>query len=128
MFISKKKNKSLDYKIDNYKMKDSYDSSSLIVGNLEYISNESTAPTIITTSEKYLFEVLIVNGEIKYREIFTGFVSDLKPSNFFNLPYVVNTTTLKKQLPTVSKNISKYALLLVLNEINIKENAKILKK
>ena len=69
MFISNKKNKSSDYKIDNYKMKDSYDSSSLIVGNLEYISNESTAPTIITTSEKYLFEVLIVNGEIKYREI-----------------------------------------------------------
>ncbi len=129
MFGKKKenqKNNSLNLNNENYQMKDSYYSNNIVVANLEYISNDEM-PMVIQTNQKYIFEVINENNKIRYREIFTGFIADSEESNYFNLPYVVNITELKEQLPSVANNIHKYGLLIVLNEINT-NNTKILKK
>lgn len=132
MFGKKKEKQisdSLNFKSENYQMKDSYNADNLVVANLEYISSEVTpnGPMVKTTTQKYIFENLNENGKIRYREIFTGFIADSE-GYCFDLPYVVNIISLKEQLPLVANSIPKYGLLLVLNELNAKNKTKILKK
>ena len=126
----KKENDTLNFKSENYKMKDSYNSDNLVVANLEYISSEATpyGPMVKKTTQKYIFEILNENGKTRYREIFTGFIADYEESHYFDLPYVVDVIALKEQTPEVANNIPKYGLLLVLNEVNTKKNTKKLKK
>ena len=126
----KQKNDSLNFESENYQMKDSYNADNLVVANLEYISNEATpyGPMIKKTTQKYIFENLNENGKTKYREIFTGFIADSEESHYFNLPYAVNIIALKEQVPSVANNISKYGLLLILNEVNTKNKRKKLEK
>ena len=93
MFGKKKQNKgndSLNFKSENYKMSDSYQSDNLIAANLEYISSEPTTygPMVKSTEQKYIFEVINDNGKIRYREIFTRFIADDNESCYFDLPYV----------------------------------------
>lgn len=133
MFGKKKQNKgndSLNFESENYQMKDSYSADNLVIANLEYVSNEPRpcGPMIQKTTLTYIFEILNENNKIRYREIFTGFIADSEESHYFNLPYVVNIIALKERVPSVSSSIPKYGLLLVLNEINIKNNTKKLKK
>ena len=128
MFGKKKQNKreeTLDFKNNDYKMKDIFDSDNLVVANLEYISSEATpnGPMVKRTTQKYLFELIYENDKIRYREIFTGFIADTE-NHYFDLPYVVNIVSLKEQEPTVAKQVHKYGLLLVLNEINTKKEEK----
>lgn len=52
-------------------------------------------------------------------------VADDKESIYFNLPYVVNIISLKELVPSVSKELPKYSLLLLLNEVNIIEKSKV---
>ena len=124
MFNKKKDNS--NFKENSYIMKDNYITDNLVVANLEYVSNMVTphGPKVIITEQKYFFEIIEENGKVRYREIFTGFIADLDEKMFFNLPYVVNVISLKEQIPTIADNISKYALLLALNEINTKEYIK----
>ena len=129
MFGKKKEEKnkdSLNFKSDNYQMKESYNTDTLVVGNLEYISSEATpyGPMIVQTEQKYIFEVINDKGKIRYREIFTGFIADSEESHYFDLPYIVNIIELKEHVSAVASSIPKYALLLVLNEINIKNSLK----
>ena len=126
----KQKNDSLNFKSENYQMKDNYNVDNLVVANLEYISSEATpyGPMVKKTTQKYIFEILNENGKTRYREIFTGFIADCEESNYFDLPYAVNIITLKEQVPSVANNIPKYGLLLVLNEVNTKNKTKKLKK
>lgn len=129
MFGKKKQNKeeaALCLKSEHYKMKETFESDNLVVANLEYISDEVTpyGPMIKRTTQKYLFELINENDKIRYREIFTGFIADSEGNDYFNLPYVVNIVSLKEQEPTIAKQISKYALLLVLDEINTKKTEK----
>ena len=128
MFGKKKQNKreeTLDFKSNNYKIKDIFDSDNLVVANLEYISSEATpyGPMVKRTTQKYLFELIYENDKIRYREIFTGFIADTE-NHYFDLLYVVNVVSLKEQEPTVAKQVHKYGLLLVLNEINTKKEEK----
>ena len=130
MFIRKKQNKkdtSLDFKSENYKMKDSYNSDDLVVANLEYVSNSgmSFSPMVEQTTQKYIFEEIEENGKKRFQEVFTGFIADDKESIYFNLPYVVNIISLKELVPSVSKELPKYSLLLLLNEVNIIEKSKV---
>ena len=117
-----KEEKTLDFKSNNYMMKDSYNSDDLVIANLEYVSNKPThfGPAIVSTEQKYIFEVISENGKVRYREIFTGFIAQACESHF-NLPYVTNIVKLKSQIPTVVSSVPKYGLLLVLNEINTKK-------
>ena len=129
MFGKKKEEKnkdSLNFKSDNYQMKESYNTDTLVVGNLEYISSEATpyGPMIVQTEQKYIFEVINDKGKIRYREIFTGFIADSEESHYFDFPYIVNIIELKEHVSAVASSIPKYALLLVLNEINIKNSLK----
>ena len=116
MFKSKKKNSLVD---KNYKMKEIYNTDSLLVGSLGYLSNEATpyGPMDKVTKQKYIFEEIIEDDKIRYREIFTGFVLDLE-NNIFNLPYIVDIRPLKDFVPNIRNEVHKYALLLVLNDVN----------
>ena len=109
-------------------MKDSYTTDTLVIGNLEYISSRVTpgGPMVVKTTQRYLFELLQEDGKIRYREIFTGFKgdSDDNKSNYFDLPYVVDIVPLKEQVPSVSDCVPKYGLLLLLDEVNSKQNEK----
>ena len=67
---------------------------------------------IETTKQKYIFEITNIEGNIRYREIFTGFIADVE-EHYFDLPYVVNIKSLNEEIPTVAKNIPKYGLLLL---------------
>ena len=120
----------LNFKTENYKMQDSYKADNLVVANLEYISSEATpyGPMVKKTTQKYIFEMINENGKIRYREIFTGFIADFEESHYFDLPYVVDIISLVEQVPSVANTISKYGLLLVLNEVNTKNETKKLKK
>ena len=120
-----KREEALNFKSNNYKIKDTFDTDSLVVANLEYISNEETpySPMVKRTTQKYLFELIYENDKIRYREIFTGFIADTE-NYYFNLPYVVNIVPLKELEPTIANQINRYALLLVLNEINTKKEEK----
>ena len=126
----KQKSDSLSFKSENYQMKDSYNADNLVVANLEYISSEPTpyGPMVKKTTQKYIFEILTENSKVRYREIFTGFIADSEESHYFDFPYVVNIIALKEQAPSVANNVPKYGLLLVLNEVNTKNNTKKLKK
>ena len=109
------------FETKDYQMKYQYPASSLLVGNLEYVSNQEEMPTVVRTNQKYLFELVEDEGKLKYREVFTGFVTEgEKECVFFNLPYVVEPIALKEVLPDVSEHLTKFALLLALDEINFK--------
>lgn len=126
----KQKNDSLNFKSENYQMKDIYNADNLVVANLEYISSDVTpyGPMVKKTTQKYIFEILNENGKTRYREIFTGFIADCEESHYFDLPYAVNIIKLNEQVPSVANNIPKYGLLLVLNEANTENKTKKLKK
>lgn len=115
-----------------YKMKNNYSADKLIVANFERISSEATmyGPMVETTEQKYLFEIYKINGsEIKYREIFTGFIANDK-EKFFDLPYVVNPHPFTDYFPeTKGTDVPKLSLLWAQNEINYtKKDKKELKK
>lgn len=121
--------KKLDFKIDNYYIKDSYKSCDLFIAKLEYISSDKTydAPMVIQTKQKYIFEKVIMDEKVKYIEVFTGFIADTK-SDYFDLPYVVEIKSLKEIVPTIADTIHKYGMLLLLEEINNLEKGKVYKK
>lgn len=129
MFGKKKQNKEeekLDFQTKNYQMNDTYKTENLVVGNLQYISSKYTGgsgPKVETTKQKYIFEKIEVDDNIRYREVFTGFIADTD-SNYFDLPYVINIKPLKDVIKTVAEIIPKYGLLLAIDEINKMENIK----
>lgn len=118
----------LNFKSKNYNMSDNYKSSDLVTANLEYVSSSYTpnGPIVERTNQKYIFEIIKESENIRYREIFTGFIADTE-NHYFDLPYVVNIKALKEEVPTVSNNIPKYGLLLLINEINVPKKVKVKK-
>lgn len=103
-----------------YRMKELYDANDLVVANLEYITNDSYGYTI-TLKQKYIFEVVDVNGQKKYREVFTGYIFDTSEGEkFFNYPYVSNIIPLKEVIPEITNEIAKLSLLLIVDEVNNK--------
>ena len=130
----KRENSSLNFKSENYCMKDNYKSGDLVVGNLEYVSSKYTdfGPMVETTKQRYIFEKIIEeDGKIRYREIFTGFIADTE-SAYFDLPYAVNLKPINEALENIAEEVPKYGLMLVSNEINkiqkVKVKAKIKKQ
>ena len=127
MFLKEKK-KSFESK--NYKMKSDYNTADLVVANLQYVSNEETlyGPMVQTTNQRYIFEKVDCKGKVGYREVFTGFRASLEKAKFFSLPYMIDVVPLREEVPEISNNVSKYGLLLVVDEINTKKVTKSLKK
>ncbi len=106
----------------NYQMKDKYNADELVIANLERVSDEESDFGIIdeVTKQKYIFEIINENENIRYREIFTGFIADNNVARFY-LPYVVNPKpfTDSDYFPeTKGKQIPKLAFLWLMNEIN----------
>ena len=125
MFMRKKKTL-LNFESKNYVISNNYKSSDLVVANLEYVSsaNVSGEPMIERTKQKYIFETIEAHKTIRYREIFTGFIVDTD-SQYLDLPYVVNIKRLDEEIPTVANNVTKYGLLLLVNEINAPKKMKV---
>lgn len=106
----------------NYTMKKSYQADELVVAELKRISNdfdfEELSVAVITTEQKYLFEIVWEDAKMKYREVFTGFIANDK-SEYINLPYVGNPKPLVEVLPELEhRDLSKLNLILVSNNIN----------
>ena len=122
----KKKEDSLKFKSENYKMKDLYKKEDLIVANLEYVMSAYVdfSPMVKKTQQRYIFEKIEEDGKIRYREVFTGFIADTE-SSYFDLPYVVNIKPIDKVLNNVTAELPKYSLLLAIDEINTTQKVKV---
>lgn len=106
---------------ENYTMAEIYDAEKLVVGKLEYISSDFTefGPMVKKMSQNYIFEPIVINGIVKYQEVFTGFIVGDSAEGYFDLPYVVDIEGLTEILVTYKqKKIPKLGMLLTLNEIN----------
>ena len=130
MFGRKKNNKvnneNQDFKTNNYQMTDTYITNNLVVGNLEYVSSNYTTsgPMVETTKQKYIFEKVVIDDKVKYREVFTGFIADTD-TNYFDLPYIVHVQPIKEVIKTIAETVPKYGLLLAIDEINKLDNKKV---
>ena len=126
MFWKKKKKEKenkdkVKFETENYIMPEYFDVSKLVVANLESISNETELPTVSTTDQKYIFEKINDNDRTRYKEVFTGFITDIEDNcHYFNYPYLVNIVSLKEALPTIRDSVPKFSLLLILDEVNTK--------
>ena len=105
----------------NYVMAEIYDAENLVVGKLEVISSDVTefGPMVKKTSQNYIFEPIVINGVIKYQEIFTGFIAGDSAEGYFDLPYVVDMVALTEILVDYKQEkIPKLGMLLTLNDVN----------
>ena len=117
-----KNKKKSEFGDEEYQMKDNYDTSKLVIARLKRVSRGyvTGGPMIKTTCQKYIFEVIEDRRgeEIRYREVFTGFIADSKAENF-NLPYVYETEKFTDYFPeTEGKSLPKLSLIWILNDIN----------
>lgn len=120
-----------------YTMKERYNADELIVANFQRISSEGTdfGPKIETTNQKYIFEKIVSENSIKYREIFTGFITECVDDTskdgfdfqYFDLPYVFEPKKFTDYFPeTKGIEIPKLSLIWAQNDINYtkaKDNA-----
>ena len=100
----------------NYVMAEIYDAENLVVGKLEVISSDVTefGPMVKKTSQNYIFEPIVINGVIKYQEIFTGFIAGDSAEGYF-----VDMVALTEILVDYKQEkIPKLGMLLTLNEVN----------
>ena len=121
MFGKRKKrdHSTLDFKTPNYGMSDSYKTENLVVAKLQYVSSKYTdfGPMVETTKQRYIFEKIEEDDQLRYREVFTGFVAKTS-EEFFDLPYVVDIKPLQEVVPSVAEEVPKYGLLLLIDEVN----------
>ena len=100
-----------------YKMKKKYDISMLYAGKLKYKSSEYISDKKMDNKDdlSFIFERIIENKQVKYREVFTGMLVD-KNSECLDLPYITDIIP----LATYYSNgiIDNYELLRILNDIN----------
>lgn len=118
---NKKKNISMINK--NYRMKEMYEADNLVVGKFRKITDKYIdGKQVDTTTElKYIFEMIIVDKEIKYQEIFTGYIVDTK-ENCFNVPFLVDIAEFTSYFPNINGVfIHKANLLWYLDGVNQKE-------
>jgi len=104
----------------NYTMAEIYDAEKLVVGKFKYISNDVTefGPMVKKTSQNYIFEPIVINGIVKYQEVFTGFIVG-DSEEYFDLPYVVDMEKLTEiSVDYKQTKIPKLGMLLTLNEVN----------
>lgn len=102
-------------------MAEMYDAEKLVVGKLEYISSDVTefGPMVKKTSQNYIFEPIVINGMIKYQEVFTGAIIGDSDEEYFDLPYVVDMEELTEILVGYKQTkIHKLGMLLTLNDVN----------
>lgn len=101
-------------------MADVYDAEKLVVGKFKYISNDVTefGPMVKKTSQNYIFEPIVINGIVKYQEVFTGFIVG-DSEEYFDLPYVVDMEKLTEiSVDYKQTKIPKLGMLLTLNDVN----------
>ena len=85
----KKDHSTLNFKTPNYTMNDEYNTKNLVVAKLQYVSSKPTdfGPMVETTKQRYIFEKVEEEDNVRYREVFTGFVAK-DSEEYFDLPYV----------------------------------------
>ncbi len=127
MFGKKKNNNPFGDK--NYSMKEKYYADELFVANFKRISSALTnyGPVIETTTQKFIFEKLNLNNTVKYREIFTGFITDCVDEThkngvnfkYFDIPYVYEPQKFTDYFPEATGLVvPKLSLIWTLNDLN----------
>lgn len=103
--------------------KKEYEAEKLVIGKLEYVSSEfmEGGPISKRTNQYYLFEPIIVDGEMRYQEVFTGFIASDKLEGYFDLPYIIAIENLTEVLPGYEGlMIPRLGMLLLLDGVNSK--------
>ena len=102
----------------NDHMKESYKANSLVAAKWGQISDKEKnfSPMVKTTVKKYIFEVIVDNGEIKYKEVFTGLVVSEKEN--LSSPYIVDPEPLTDIISTLQKNVPAECLFWMQEYIN----------
>lgn len=124
--FEKKKNEFGD---KGFKMKDYYEADNLFVARLQRISSRyiEFGPMVETTEQKYIFELVKDGKNIRYREIFTGFITDKVDDTskggfdfkYFDLPYVFEPEKYTKYFPQVKGlTLPKLSLIWTQNDLN----------
>lgn len=123
------KNKRNEFGDKGYKMKDHYEADKLVVARFQRISSGyiEFGPMVETTEQKYIFELVQDGKKIRYREIFTGFITDNVDdtskngvdSKYFDLPYVFEPEKFTKYIPQAKGlTLPKLSLIWTQNDIN----------
>lgn len=111
-----------------YRMKDHYYADNLIVARLQRVSSLNL--TVETTNQKYIFEPIYDKETIKYREVFTGFMTEKIDVSYkietasieykyLNIPYVYELEKFTNYFPELKgKIIPKLSLIWFQNDIN----------
>lgn len=126
MFKSKKKDVCIDRNVSDINRL--YDISSLVIGRLQRMNNlrGNGGPSIESTKQRYVFEVINDKDVIKYKEIFTGYVAfsinntilDGYDTKYFGFPYVYDIEDFSNYFDRKDKTVSKLDLIWLLNDIN----------
>lgn len=106
--------------IENYVMPDSFTADELVVGKFEWVSSDVTdcGPVCKKTDQNYIFRPIVVDDEIKYQEIFTGFIAS-DGVEYFDLPYIADMVKFTDVLSDYKgEEIPKLGMLLVVDEVN----------
>lgn len=106
---------------ENYIMAEIYDAEKLVIGKLEQISSDINefGPIVKKTSQNYIFEPIVIDGVVNFREVFTGFIAGASAEGYFDLPYVVDIEKLTEILVGYKQTrIPKFGMLLTLNDVN----------
>ncbi len=120
LFNKNSRKEKFSFAPENYTMAEIYDAEKLVVAKLAYISSDfsEAGPMVKKTSQNYIFVPIVINGMVKYQEVFTGFVTG-DSEKYFDLPYVVDMKELTKILVDYKQTkIPKFRMLLILNDVN----------
>lgn len=118
----KNPNKKNPYGDKNYTMKNSYNADDLVVAEFVIMDEECQDLATIKLKQKYLCEKIDIEGIPKFREVFTGFITDTSEFELDdedNLPRITTYVPLTDVIPEVKGlSIPKLSLILLMNDIN----------
>ncbi len=109
----------------NYQMQEEYLADEILVGKFTRVANDydSLSPRVEKTNQKYFFVPIVSQDRMHYRELFTGFITDVRDNttkfSVFNFPYVCEVEKFTDYFPNMKGfSIPKLSLLWTLNDIN----------
>lgn len=97
-----------------YKMEDYYNLNDLVISKLAILKKEGCKKTKI----KYIFKKVIIDDNVMYQEIFTGFVFKRNVIDNLNMPFLTNEETFSDFGYEMNQLIHKNCMLFLINEIN----------
>lgn len=124
-FYRKNPNKENPYGDKNHVMKKAYNADDLVIADFVIMDEECQDLATIKLKQKYLCEKINIKGIPKFREVFTGFITDTSEfelNDEDNLPRITTYVPLTAMIPEVKGlSIPKLSLIWLMNDINHQE-------